>query len=76
MSFPSQAFNGTCTGKLIPKAVWQTACHQLHDFLYLAALIHTTQDLKFVIPCNPSFTEEVLCYLQESFATVRVKVSV
>lgn len=60
MSFPSQTFNGTCTGKLIPKAVWQTACHQLHDFLYLAALIHTTRDLKSVTPCNPSFREEAL----------------
>jgi hypothetical protein len=55
-------------------AVLETAHHWLRDFFDSAALIYTMSKragtFKWVTPCDSSFGEEVLGYLQEGLSDV------
>jgi hypothetical protein len=66
------SFNAVYIRKFSLVAVWQTACHWLRDFFDSAALVYTMSKqagtLKWVTPCDPSFGEDVLEYLQEGLS--------
>jgi hypothetical protein len=76
LAFPSLpwTFDAVCIRKFNLVEVWQTACHQLHDFFDSATLVYTVrkhaETSKWGTPHDPSFGGEVLGYLLEGLSDV------